>query len=131
MARPEQAQAGMGQPLAYVTSSGGISVIDTGDNTVVDEIPGPANPVAVTPDGKHIYTLGPATSNLVFNVSVIDATDDEVVATIPLDVNFVPTGVELNNHSSAIAVTPDGKQVYVTTGICSSNDIDCSPRPED
>jgi hypothetical protein len=131
MAGPGQALAWTGQPLAYVTSSGGISVIDTGDNKVVDKIPGPGFPAAVSPDGKHVYTFGPSTSNLVFNISVIDATDDKVVATIPLDVNLVPTGVELNENSSAIAVTPDGKHVYATTGLCSSNDFDCSPRPED
>jgi YVTN family beta-propeller protein len=130
-ARPGQALAWTGKPLAYVTSSDGISVIDTGDNKVVDTILGPAFPAAVTPDGKHVYAFGPSTSDLVFNISVIDATDDKVVATIPLDVKLVQTGVELNQNSSAIAVTPDGKHVYVTTGLCSSNDFDCSPRPED
>jgi YVTN family beta-propeller protein len=131
MAKPGQALAWTGKPLAYVTSSDGISVIDTGDNKVIDTIQGPAFPAAVTPDGKHVYAFGPNTSDLVFNISVINATDDKVVATIPLDVRLVQTGVELNENSSAIAVTPDGKHVYVTTGLCSSNDRDCSPRPED
>jgi hypothetical protein len=35
MAGPGEALAWTGQPLAYVTSSNGISVIDTGDNKVV------------------------------------------------------------------------------------------------
>jgi YVTN family beta-propeller protein len=118
-----------GQPLAYVTSSNGISVIDTGDNQVVDTIPGPALPTAVAPDGKHVYAFGPSNSDLVFNISVIDASDDEVVATIPLDVALVSTGVSLNENSSAIAVTPDGKQLYVTTGLCSNVSFDCV-RPE-
>jgi YVTN family beta-propeller protein len=34
-----QALAWTGKPLAYVTNSDGISVIDTGDNKVVDTIP--------------------------------------------------------------------------------------------
>jgi YVTN family beta-propeller protein len=130
MAWPDEALAWTGQPLAYVTSSNGISVIDTGDNKVVDTILGPALPTAVAPDGKHLYAFGLSASDLVFNISVIDATDDQVVATVPLDVSLVVTGVELNKNSSAIAVTPDGKHVYVTTGLCSSNDRDCSPRPE-
>jgi len=129
MAGPGEALAWTGQPLAYVTSSNGISVIDTGDNKVVDTIPGPALPTAVAPDGKHLYAFGPSTSDLVFNISVIDASENKVVATIPLDVALVSTGVSLNENSSAIAVSPDGKHVYVTTGLCSSISFDCV-RPE-
>jgi DNA-binding beta-propeller fold protein YncE len=126
MAWPGEALAWTGQPLAYVTSSDGISVIDTGDNRVVDTIPGIASRVAVAPDGKHIYAFGPATSDFVFNISVIDATNDTVVATIPLDVKQVDGGVSLNGNSSAIAVTPDGKRLVATTGLCSSGSPVCS-----
>jgi YVTN family beta-propeller protein len=125
MAWPGEALAWTGQPLAYVTSSDGISVIDTGDNRVVDTIPGIASPVAVAPDGKHVYAFGPATSDFVFNISVIDATNDTVVATIPLDVKQVDSGVSLNANSSAIAVTPDGKHIFATTGLCSKNSFSC------
>ena len=53
------ALAWAGQPLAYVIhfASNSISVIDTGDNTVVDTMPvghGPEG-IAVVPDGKHVY----------------------------------------------------------------------------
>ena len=100
-----------GQPLAYVTSSDGISVIDTGDNKVVDTIRASALPTAVAPDGKHLYAFGSA-SDLVANISVIDATDDTGVATVPLDVSLVG-GVSLDQNSSAIAITPDGRHAYV------------------
>jgi YVTN family beta-propeller protein len=123
---PDQLMAWTGQPLAYVTSSNGISVIDTSENKVVDLIPGPSLPTAVAPNGKHVYAFGPSTSDLVFNISVIDARDDEVVATIPLDVALVATGISLNTSSSAISVTPNGKYLYVTTGLCSSNDRSCN-----
>jgi len=113
------------QSMAYVTSSNGISVIDTRENKVVDLIPGPSLPTAVAPNGKYVYAFGPSTSDLVFNISVIDAKNDEVVATIPLDVTLVSTGVSLNISSSAIAVTPNGKHLYVTTGLCSSVDRGC------
>jgi hypothetical protein len=49
MAWPSGAMALTGQPLAYVTSGDGILVIDTGDDKVVDTIPGPALPTAVAP----------------------------------------------------------------------------------
>ena len=60
MAWPGEALAWTGQPLAYVTSNAGISVIDTGDNEVVDTIPPFVSPVAVAPDGKHLYAFGPS-----------------------------------------------------------------------
>jgi YVTN family beta-propeller protein len=118
MVWPGEARAWTGQPLAYVTSSAGISVIDTGNNEVVDTIHASSSSVAVAPDGKHLYVFGPSTSDFVFNISVIDATNDSVVATIPLDVSLIPEGRTLNETSGAIAVTPDGKHIYATTGIC-------------
>jgi YVTN family beta-propeller protein len=123
-----EALAWTGQPLAYVTNSDGISVIDTGDNKVVDTIPIRTN-AAVTPDGKRLYAFGPSTSDFVFNVSVINTSDDKIVVTVPLDVSLVASGVSLNTNSAAIAVTPDGKHVYAITGLCSSSSFDCF-RPE-
>jgi YVTN family beta-propeller protein len=125
IAWPSGAMALTGQPLAYVTSGDGILVIDTGDDKVVDTIPGPALPTAVAPDGKHLYAFGSA-SDLVANISVIDTTDDKVVATIPLNVSLVG-GVSLDQNSSAIAVTPDGKDVYLTTGLCPFPAFACHP----
>ena len=125
MAFPGGAMAWTGQPLAYVTSPDGILVIDTGDDKVVDTIPGPALPTAVAPDGKHLYAFGSA-SDLVANISVIDTTDDKVVATIPLDVSIVG-GVSLDQNSSGIAVAPNGKEVYVTTGLCPFPAFACHP----
>ena len=131
MAWPGEAGAWTGQPLAYVTGSAGISVIDTGDNEVVDTIHTSSSSVAVAPDGKHIYVFGPSTSDLVFNISVIDATNDSVVATIPLDVSLIPDGRTLNENSGAIAVAPDGKHIYATTGICPIFDFPGCGTPED
>ena len=112
LATSGQALAWTGQPLAYVTSGNGISVIDTGDNKVVDTIPG-LGPAAVTPDGKQLYAFGPNNSDFVWNVFVIDAANDQVVTTVPLDVSLVSGGVSLNGNSMAIAAAPDGKHVYV------------------
>jgi len=131
MAWPGEVRAWTGQPLAYVTSNAGISVIDTGDNQVVDTIHASSSSVAVAPDGKHIYVFGPSTSDFVFNISVLDAANDSVVATIPLDVSLISDGRTLNENSGAIAVTPDGKHVYATTGICPIFDFPGCGTPED
>lgn len=98
-----EALARTGQPLAYVTSfaSNSISVIDTGNNTVVGTIPvgnGPEG-IAVAPDGKHVY-VAISTDN---DLSVIDTTTDKVVKRIAV------TG-----GAFLAAVTPDGKHAYVT-----------------
>lgn len=108
MASTGVALAWTGQPLAYLSTSETISVIDTGDNTVVDTVlvgPGPQG-VAVTPDGKRVYVANTGSSRPNNTLSVIDTEDDTVVATII--VGFAPHGV---------AVTPDGKRVYVANGV--------------
>jgi YVTN family beta-propeller protein len=125
MVWPGEALASTGQPFAYVTSSNGISVIDTGDNMIVDRIPGPASPTAVAPDGKYIYAFGPSTSDVVLNISVIDTANYKVVATIPLDGSLV--GAVAFQNSSAIAVTPDGSHIYVTTEFCPFPAFACHP----
>ncbi len=92
-----------GQPLAYVTNSASnsVSVIDTGDDTVVDTVlvgNGPEG-LAVAPDGKHVY-VAISTDN---DLAVIDTTSDKVVKT-----------VSVAGGANRVAVTPDGKRVYVT-----------------
>jgi DNA-binding beta-propeller fold protein YncE len=69
MAWPGEVRAWTGQPLAYVTGSAGISVIDTGDNEVVDTIHASSSSVAVAPDGGHAYVPNVANSE---NVAIID-----------------------------------------------------------
>jgi YVTN family beta-propeller protein len=125
MTWPNEALAWTGQPLAYVSSNDGILVIDTGDNKVVDTISGPSSPTAVAPDGKHVYAFGPSTSDLVLNISVINAANDEVVASIPLDGTLA--GAVAFQNPSALAVTPDGSHLYVTTEFCPFPAFACHP----
>ncbi len=100
---------------AYVANGGSntVSVIDTATNMEVGlpiPIPvgtQPAN-VAVTPDGKRAYvTNRGAFPNVQGTVSVIDTASNAVVATV---MNLAtPAGV-----ASGVAITPDGKDAYVT-----------------
>lgn len=78
-----------------------VSVIDTGNNSVIATIPVGAEAlgVAIHPDGTFVYVTNQADDT----VSVIDTASLTVVATIP--VGQFPTGV---------AVHPTGTFVYVT-----------------
>ena len=119
MAWTGEALAWTGQPLAYVTNSavtnpaspsGTVSVIDTGDNTVVDTVQVGFSPrgVAVAPDGKHVYVANYGQFLNDGSVSVIETLNetDTVVATIPV-----------GGGASGVAVTPDGTHVYVTNAL--------------
>src|SRR5262245_43858304 len=94
------------QTVAYVTNfaSNTVSVIDTSTNTVTANIPvgnGPGGVVA-SPDGTRVYVAD-------FNVSaisVIDTATNTVTATFPL-----PGALPAH-----LAITPDGKTLYVPTG---------------
>jgi YVTN family beta-propeller protein len=85
---------------AYVASASNVSVIDTATNNVtatVDVI-GPYG-IAVSPDGAKVYV-----ANVFDNTtSVIDTSNDTVIATVPVGTG--PFGV---------AVNPNGTEVYVT-----------------
>jgi YVTN family beta-propeller protein len=85
-----------------------IEVINTKNNTVIDEIPlGSevlrADPVdiSITPDGRHAYISNFASSN----VTVIDTRTNTVRDTITAASFLNPQGV---------VITPDGKLVYIT-----------------
>ncbi len=94
--------------LAYVTSTvtKAVSVVDLATNAVIAAIPIPAGPpvyVAFTPDGAHAYVsvfdeANPAANSIV----VVDTASRSVTATIPAE-----------KYPYAIAVSPNGRQVYV------------------
>lgn len=85
---------------AYITNSwdGNVSVIDTATNTITDTVKVGSSDVVVSPDGKKVYV----TSRDSNNISVIDTGINTVTATVPV-----------GNSPSGIAVTADGKKVYI------------------
>jgi YVTN family beta-propeller protein len=128
---PGAASAWTGQPLAYVSSASGILVIDTGDNKVVNTIPGPNLPTALSSDGKYLFTFGPA-SDLVANITVINTSGDGwVTAVIPLNLSAVnyplSNGASLNQNSTAMVVSADNNRLYVATGLCPFPGFACHP----
>src|SRR5215470_5350561 len=87
------------QVNAYVvnSSSGSVSVVDTGSNTVVATIPvGPIpRAIAVSPDLRFLYVVN--SGGLTGSVSVVDTATNAVIATVP--VGTLPIGV---------VIRPDG-----------------------
>ncbi|MGW2207534.1 beta-propeller fold lactonase family protein [Streptomyces sp. NPDC001774] len=96
--------------FAYVVNSGtpadrgSVSVIDTGTDTVIDEITeGLRNPVGIAfaPDGAQAYVTSQAAGTL----SVINTAARRSVASVDLG----PAG----ESPAGVAVAPDGHRVYV------------------
>jgi YVTN family beta-propeller protein len=75
----------------------GIEVFDTSSNMLLAQVTAEAYWLAITPDGKYIYSTGPEGGA----VSVIDTGTNTVVAFITQDT------------PEAIGITPDGKRAYV------------------
>jgi YVTN family beta-propeller protein len=98
--------------LAYVTNfnENTVSVIDTGDNSVVDTVQVGSNPsgIAVAPDGRRVYVLN-AISNSVSVIKTMNETNT-LLATIPV-----------GNGPAEVAITPDGTRAYVTNEV--SNNV--------
>jgi YVTN family beta-propeller protein len=101
------------QTVAYVAnnSSNSVSVIDTACNTVTATIPVGNHPVGIafSPDDALAYV----TNGRDGTISVIDTATHSVTTTIAL----VPSPNPVAPISPAyLAVTPDGKTLYVPTG---------------
>ena len=79
--------------------NGSVSVMDTNTNTVIADVPVGGFPygVAVNPSGTHVYV-----TNRGKNVSVIDTSNDSVVATIMV------------GGTHYVAFTPSGTRAYLT-----------------
>jgi YVTN family beta-propeller protein len=94
--------------LAYVTSTGtnSITVVDMATNNTVGQIPiaaGPPQYVAFTPDGRFAYvSVYDQIRNSGNVVAVIDTVSRKVVASVPTEA-----------FPYALAVSPDGQQVFV------------------
>lgn len=96
------ATGGQSPPIVYVsTAGGGISEINTANESVIATAPFPdnANGVAITPDGRRMY----AADRDVPKVIVFDTTTNVPLAQIPI-----------GNGPISVAITPDGTRVYAT-----------------
>jgi YVTN family beta-propeller protein len=101
------ASATNAQLVGYITNnqSNNVSVIDTATNTVIVTIPVGKQPsgIALSPDGSRVYVMNTGENT----ISVIDTATNKVGTTIALG-GRPRLGPEL------MAITPDGKNLYVT-----------------
>jgi uncharacterized repeat protein (TIGR01451 family) len=93
------------------SNSNTVSVIDAATATVTTSVTVGTSPggVAVTPDGTKVYVANAGNFGGPFTVSVIDAATNTLATTIPIANTPNPGALE------GIAITPDGKKVYVTS----------------
>ena len=117
--RPQRVAFSPDGTVAYVTllNPPALAIIDTFTNTVTDTIPIPNEDrgviaVGVTPDGAFAY-VSTALPQAAGAIRVIDLASREIVATIPMPV--CDFGI-----SSDLAITPDGKRVYVPVFGCTN-----------
>lgn len=109
--------------VVYVTSDyrnedadysihGIVSVIDTATKTVTATIRVGKNPygIAVNPDGTDVYVVNKYSNT----ISVVDTTTNKFKATIPLGENSYSYGYGYSYGPGGIAITPDGRKLYVT-----------------
>jgi YVTN family beta-propeller protein len=103
---PNQIAVSHDNSTVYVSNAGSdsVSVIDAATNTVKATFTVPSVPyyLAITPDGKTLYVASWGETG---EVSVIDTTQ----STYP-----VVTTVNAGAYSSALALSPNGRKLYVT-----------------
>ena len=91
-------------------ASSTVSVIDTSDNSVTDvPVVNEADGIAVTPNGVYVYV----NHHTVGTVSIIQTFDNSVIDTDPNTVEIDPILVGNQPYGGGMAVSHDGKFVYV------------------
>jgi len=92
--------------------SGTVSVLRTSDNAVIDPpipVMNGADGISVTPNGAYVYV----NHHSVGTVSIIRTSDNNLIDTDPSTVEIDPIPVGNQPYGGGIAVSPDGKSVYV------------------
>jgi YVTN family beta-propeller protein len=92
----------------YVSGGVEVVVVDTGFNRAIAGIPGATDAIAVDPSATRVYATTP------HGVELIDAFSNTVEASIETGVPPLPP------LPTDLAVTPDGRRLYVTDGFANA-----------
>ena len=105
-----------GKRLFVTGASGNVSVINIAKRKIVHTIPDAGTGgVAISPNGKRAYVTGAYNNPAQGKVSIINTATDTVTTSIAIG-EALPTGTGSGRYflPSQVAITPDGKSVYVT-----------------
>lgn len=107
--------------INYTTGNPGtgtISIIQTSTNTVVGNIPGFFGPfsIAITPNGKFAYVTNFGSNNFspISGGIAPNEVSGTTVSVVSLSSNTIEATIQLGNQPAGVAVTPDGRFVYVS-----------------
>ena len=106
-----------GRRLFVTGASGNLTVISIAKRAIVRTIPNAGTGgVVISPNGKRAYVVGVSSKPIQGKVSVINTATGTVTATIPVG-SYVPPGITGGGSyflPNQVAITPDGKSLYVT-----------------
>lgn len=98
--------------------TGTMSIIKTSDNTVVGTIRGFFGPfgIVITPNGKFAYVTNFGSNNFspISGGIAPNVVSGTTVSVVNLESNTIEATITLGNQPSGIAITPDGRFVYVS-----------------
>jgi YVTN family beta-propeller protein len=90
-------------PFAYVVGLGNVVIIDVATNTIINTIEIPyatlLSSIAITPDNKFAYVVD---NESAIGLDVLDLTTNTFV-----------DAITVGDHANTVAITPDGKYVFV------------------
>jgi len=117
-------KVGLKNLLLYVSNSGAnyISVIDRGDNQVIDTITVGQSPkgMALSEDKNYLYVVNSFSNS----ISVIETTTNRVVDTIPLNIGIEPTEVAVLPQTNYLYVTATGSNAVLVVDTLSRSVVE-------
>ncbi|MEX0940226.1 MAG: YncE family protein [Candidatus Babeliales bacterium] len=98
--------------------TGTMSIIRTSDNTVVGTITGFFGPfgITITPNGNYAYVTNFGSNNFspISGGIAPNVVSGTTVSVVNLSSNMIVATITLGNQPAGVAITPDGRFVYVT-----------------
>jgi len=103
-----------GAPVAYVSSTAGVTVIDRSANSVITTVPiGATTGLGLSPDGATLYA------------GTWDQQDRFAIVVLSTATNMVRESIAVEGMARWITVAPDGRHLWVEQSRQCSTQVDC------